>query len=85
MRMDAAAIADLIRDSLSVSHVEIFQPRGTDDEDHLGAIVVSEEFAGKSLVEQHKLVYDALGDHMTTDIHALELKTYTPDEYDETS
>ncbi len=83
--MDAPAIADLIRDSLSVSHVEIFQPRGTDDEDHLGAVVVSEEFEGKSLVQQHKFVYDALGEHMTTDIHALELKTYTPDEYAEMS
>jgi len=33
------------------------------------------------LVQQHQQVYDALGDHMTTDIHALELSTYTPEEY----
>jgi acid stress-induced BolA-like protein IbaG/YrbA len=82
--MDTTTIADLIRDSLSVSHVEIFQPRGTDDDDHWAAVVVSEEFEEKTLVEQHKLVYDALGDHMTKDIHALELKTYTPAEYEET-
>lgn len=83
--MDAAAIEELIQDSLPVTHVEIYQPRGVDDDDHLGATVVSPEFEGKSLVEQHKLVYDALGDHMTTDIHALELKTFTPDEFDEGS
>lgn len=81
--MDAAAIEKLIRDSLSVTHVEIYQPRGVDDEDHLGATVVSPEFEGESLVEQHKLVYDALGDHMTTDIHALELKTFTPEEFND--
>ena len=34
----------------------------------------------ESLVEQHQMVYDALGDAMTDDIHALEMKTYTPDE-----
>jgi len=52
-----------------------------DHEDaHFAAVVVSPAFEGKSLVEQHQLVYDALGDAMTGDIHALELKTYTPDE-----
>ena len=52
-----------------------------DHEDaHFAAVVVAPAFEGKSLVEQHQLVYDALGDAMTGDIHALELKTYTPDE-----
>ena len=51
-------------------------------DDHLAALVVSPAFEGKSLVEQHELVYDALGDRMTTDIHAMELKTYAPEEYD---
>jgi acid stress-induced BolA-like protein IbaG/YrbA len=46
--------------------------------DHLEAIVVSEQFAGKTRVQQHQLVYGALQDAMSTEaIHALALKTYT--------
>lgn len=48
--------------------------------DHLQAIVVSSEFEGKSLVKQHQLVYGALRQAMATEaIHALALKTYTPE------
>jgi stress-induced morphogen len=53
--------------------------RGEHDDDHLAATVVSPAFEGLSLVDQHELVYDALGDAMTTDIHALELTTRTPE------
>jgi stress-induced morphogen len=53
--------------------------RGEHDEDHLRATVISPAFGGLSLVDQHELVYDALGDAMTTDIHALELTTRAPD------
>lgn len=53
--------------------------RGDHDEDHLRATVVSPAFEGLSLVDQHELVYDALGDAMTTEIHALELTTRTPE------
>ena len=44
-------------------------------------LIVAEAFVGKSLVQQHQLVYAALGDHMRSDIHALALKTYTPDRW----
>ncbi len=57
----------------------VSRARGKHDDDHLEATVVSPEFEGKSLVEQHEMVYDALGDAMTTDIHALELTTRTPE------
>lgn len=53
--------------------------RGAHDDDHLAATVVSPAFEGLALVDQHDLVYDALGDAMTTDIHALELTTRTPE------
>ncbi|NEN99150.1 MAG: BolA family transcriptional regulator [Moorea sp. SIO1F2] len=47
---------------------------------HLQAIVVSSEFEGKSLVKQHQLVYGALSQELATEaIHALALKTYTPE------
>ena len=48
--------------------------------DHLEAIVVSSEFEGKTRVRQHQLVYSALSEAMASEeIHALALKTYTPD------
>lgn len=49
------------------------------DGEHFSARVVSSAFAGKPLPAQHRLVYAALGDHMKSDIHALALRTYTPD------
>lgn len=48
------------------------------DKEHFRAEVVSSAFEGVSLVKQHQLVYQALGNHMAGDIHALALKTYTP-------
>jgi stress-induced morphogen len=78
--MDHEDVARLIEAELPEADVTVTQPRGVDDEDHLAATVVSPAFEGESLVAQHQLVYDALGEHMTTDIHALELKTYTPEE-----
>ncbi|ADJ15038.1 BolA family protein [Halalkalicoccus jeotgali] len=80
--MDAEDVEALIEAGIEDCEATVTHPRGTHDEDHLAAVVVSPAFEGKSLVAQHQLVYDALGDHMTTDIHALELKTYTPDEYE---
>ncbi|MBE9116506.1 BolA/IbaG family iron-sulfur metabolism protein [Lusitaniella coriacea LEGE 07157] len=48
--------------------------------DHLEAIVVSSEFAGKTRVKQHQMVYESLKDAMASEaIHALALKTYTPE------
>ncbi|NEP59743.1 MAG: BolA/IbaG family iron-sulfur metabolism protein [Symploca sp. SIO2G7] len=47
---------------------------------HLQAIVISSEFEGKTLVKQHQLVYAAVQEAMATEaIHALALKTYTPE------
>ncbi|HCK80616.1 MAG TPA: BolA/IbaG family iron-sulfur metabolism protein [Candidatus Competibacter sp.] len=47
---------------------------------HFEAVVISQDFAGKSLLQQHRLVYAALGGRMEREeIHALSLKTYTPD------
>jgi acid stress-induced BolA-like protein IbaG/YrbA len=51
----------------------------SDDGVHFQAAVTASSFAGKTRIQQHQLVYGALGDHMRSDIHALELKTYSPD------
>ena len=80
--MDTEEVTQLIESEIEDAQATVTQPRGVHDEDHLAAVVVSPAFEGKPLVQQHQLVYDALGEHMTTDIHALELKTYTPEEYE---
>jgi acid stress-induced BolA-like protein IbaG/YrbA len=49
--------------------------------DHFEALVVSDRFEGKGLVERHQIVYAALGDAMRARIHALTLKTLTPAQY----
>ena len=53
-----------------------------DDGQHFEAVIVSADFAGKSLVQQHQLVYRALGQNMRDAvIHALALRTLTPEQY----
>jgi BolA protein len=47
---------------------------------HFNATIIADAFTGKSLIERHRQVYEALGDMMQTDIHALSIKAYTPDE-----
>lgn len=47
---------------------------------HFDVTIVSSQFAGKSLLQRHRLVYDALGEAMRKDIHALSIHALTPDE-----
>jgi stress-induced morphogen len=58
------------------AHVEVTDLTGTHD--HFQALVVTGSFLGKSRVEQHKMVYAALGELMNGDIHALALTTRAP-------
>lgn len=74
--MRAEDIAALIEEQLPGAQTTV---RG-DDGVHFEAVVISEAFAGKSPVQQHRLVYAALGDRLKQEeIHALALKTYSPD------
>jgi acid stress-induced BolA-like protein IbaG/YrbA len=52
------------------------------DGHHFEAIIVSAEFSGKNRVQRHQRVYRALGDRMRDEIHALSMKTYTPEEWE---
>jgi acid stress-induced BolA-like protein IbaG/YrbA len=52
-----------------------------DDGTHFEAVIVSEAFAGKSRVQRHQMVYQTLGDRMRAEIHALSMKTFTPQEW----
>ena len=52
----------------------------SDDNTHFEATIVSEAFAGKRPLQRHQMVYQALGDHIGGDIHALSIKALTPAE-----
>lgn len=73
----AETIKQYIENSLPC---ELVQIEG-DDGYHFQAIIVSSEFRGKRTIQQHQLVYQALGEKMNQDIHALSMKTYTPEEW----
>ena len=66
------------------SHIEkglqCTRVRVVGDGQHFEALVVSEAFRGKSRVERHQLVYAALGRRMREEIHALSMRTLTPEE-----
>jgi len=65
-----------ISENLSCDFIEV---RG--DGHHFEAVIVSAVFVGKSMVQQHQAVYRALGDRMREEIHALSMKTYTPEQW----
>jgi acid stress-induced BolA-like protein IbaG/YrbA len=53
----------------------------TGDGRHFEALVISSRFAGLRPLQRHRLVYDALGEHMREDVHALSIKALTPTEF----
>ena len=65
-----------IEGGLPCEHVEV---RG--DGHHFEAVIVSSAFRGKSRVQQHQLVYQALGERMRAEIHALSMQTYAPEDW----
>lgn len=77
MAMEQEAIIALLRAALPNAEIEMIDLAG--DNDHWKAVIVSEQFRGKSRVAQHQLVYAALGDKMGGELHALALETRTPE------
>ncbi|MBF2086174.1 BolA family protein [Thermoleptolyngbya sp. C42_A2020_037] len=70
----------MIKEAMPDAQVQIQDLTGGGD--HYQAIVVSSAFEGKSLIQQHQLVYRAVGPAMASEaIHALSLKTYTPESW----
>ena len=74
--VEPSSIEESIRNGLAVTHLEV---RG--DGAHFEAVIVSPKFAGLMRVRQHQLVYAALGERMREEIHALSMKTYSPEEW----
>ncbi len=78
MPMDAGEIERMIKEALPDAQVTIRDLAG--DGDHYAAEVVSESFKGKSRVQQHQMVYEALKGNMGGVLHALALQTSAPPE-----
>jgi stress-induced morphogen len=76
MPMPAADIERLIKEALPDAEVTIRDLAG--DGDHYAAEVISAAFKGKTRVQQHKMVYDALKGRMGGELHALALQTSAP-------
>jgi acid stress-induced BolA-like protein IbaG/YrbA len=69
------SIESSIRAGLACERVEV-----VGDGQHFQALVVSAAFTGKSRIQRHQLVYAALGERMREEVHALSMKTLTPEE-----
>jgi acid stress-induced BolA-like protein IbaG/YrbA len=74
--VEPGSIEQSIRAGLACTHLEV-----TGDGAHFEATVVSPSFAGLTRVRQHQLVYAALGERMRSEIHALSMKTFSPEEW----
>ncbi|MDJ0932026.1 BolA family transcriptional regulator [Breoghania sp.] len=77
MAMAAREIESMIKAALPDARVEIRDLAG--DGEHYAATVVSERFRGKSRVQQHRLIYNALKGNMGGQLHALALQTSAPE------
>jgi len=74
--IDPQQIKSWIQAGLDCEHVEV-----SGDGHHFEAVIVSAAFRGKSRVQQHQLVYKALGERMRAEIHALSMQTWAPEDW----
>jgi len=74
--VEPSSIESSIRAGLACTHLEV-----TGDGAHFEAVVVSPRFSGLASVRRHQLVYATLGSRMGGEIHALSMKTYSPEEW----
>ena len=79
--MTEDSIKQLISDGLKSAKVQVVDTRGSGD--HFSAIVICDEFEGKSLVQRHQMVYSTVSEILTKELHALQLKTYSLKEWAE--
>ncbi len=79
--LSAAQLESYITANLVCDYIKVLGDDGT----HFEAVIVSPAFEGKSMIQQHQLVYAALGDRMRAEIHALSMRTLTPEKWAETN
>ncbi len=69
-------VKKFIEQGLACEHIEL-----VGDGQHFQALIVSAEFSGKNRVQRHQRVYQALGERMREEVHALSMQTLTPEEW----
>jgi acid stress-induced BolA-like protein IbaG/YrbA len=79
--LSAKQLESYITEKIDCEYIQVLGDDGT----HFEAVIVSSAFVGKSMVKQHQLVYGALGDRMRAEIHALSMKTLTPEQWQQKS
>jgi acid stress-induced BolA-like protein IbaG/YrbA len=79
--LSAAQLENYITANLACDYIKVLGDDGT----HFEAVIVSPAFEGKSMIQQHQLVYAALGERMRAEIHALSMRTLTPEKWAETN
>ncbi|MGD8514063.1 MAG: BolA family protein [Granulosicoccaceae bacterium] len=62
------------------SHLHAGHAGAKSGKGHFNVSIVSDKFSGKTLIQRHRMVYEAMGELMQTDIHALSISAYTPEE-----
>lgn len=72
-------LADLIKNALPDAEVYVLDPY--QDGQHLQSFVISSSFSDKSLIEQHRIVMNALQEELADKVHAMGLKTFTPEKW----
>lgn len=70
-------VRQYIAQGLDCEHLDV-----QGDGSHFDAVIVSKAFAGKRPVQRHQMVYAALGERMKAEIHALSMRTLTPEEFE---
>ena len=72
--LSAKQLESYITEHLSCDYIQVTGDDGT----HFEAVIVSPAFEDKRMIQQHQLVYAALGERMKAEIHALSMQTFTP-------
>ena len=76
--MDFEKIKQMIQDTIKDSLVEVTDLTGT--RDHIGLLIISDEFKGKLLIQQHQMIMDIFKESLKQEMHALQIKTLTKDQ-----
>lgn len=77
--MPIEEVEALLQQAFPGDTIQVANPQG--DGEHYQVLVVSGKFQNKTMVEQHQMVYAALGQAMRSAIHALALRTFTPEQW----
>ena len=72
-------IKDILKNKIKDS--KVFIQDMTSNQNHFSVMVISSEFENLSIIKQHKMIYDALGAMITNEIHALQIKTFTLEQW----